>query len=510
MQNKQKPAIIKRQEEGSVVIDFFLAIGIFGNSLFLAWMFLLFGSTLFSLKLIPSGEQTIFLHIGLTLGVIFTLCLTLIFSKTVFRLRNVLPIFAILFSVSNLWVELFDIFGQGSWLYYLTWPCTGIGLAIMVLIWSEFSASLKVGQAKLFIGLSACFAAIWVAIVLITVEQFRYFLVYALPFLSLLVMIFLRNYYLFFLNLDFIDAKTSLSRMRMSYKPVLSTFGCSCALSFVLSWFITFKYDDIGLNLALVLFCLVAAIILVVDTVRWKRLGENFMVRSFLIFVAIGMLPLLFISDVGKVVCCVILVCGMLYSLLHSMGALCEHINIFKLSPMFTFAFGRVFSYLGILVGLIGGYIAFWLQPFGDTSLAIVTFTLMLVVVVATVLVKMENNYPINDHDVNVGGMYAVKLELHCAQESEISATEDNVEKTEQPKLWRRKCEGVAAAYGLTQRQTEVLVLLSKGRNADYITKELFISLHTAKAHIYNIYQKMGVHGRQDLIDIIERVRIDI
>jgi DNA-binding CsgD family transcriptional regulator len=234
------------------------------------------------------------------------------------------------------------------------------------------------------------------------------------------------------------------------------------------------------------------------------------MVRSLLIFAAVGMLPLLFISDVGKAACCVILICSMVHTVLHGMGALSEHINLFQLSPMYTFAVGRIFSYLGILVGFMAGYIAFWLLPFGASTLAMVIFTLMLFIVLVTVLVRMENTYPIDDRDIDIGGIYSVNLEGAAAAEGSEQQEDAEEEGRELPALWRRRCEGVAAAYGLTSRQGEVLKLLAKGRNADYITQELVISLHTAKAHIYNIYQKMGVHSRQELIDIIEGVRIDI
>ncbi|WP_442904226.1 helix-turn-helix transcriptional regulator [Gordonibacter sp.] len=36
------------------------------------------------------------------------------------------------------------------------------------------------------------------------------------------------------------------------------------------------------------------------------------------------------------------------------------------------------------------------------------------------------------------------------------------------------------------------------------MTEKLIISSHTAKAHIYNIYQKTGVHSRQELMDLVE------
>ncbi|MDR2107959.1 MAG: helix-turn-helix transcriptional regulator [Coriobacteriales bacterium] len=505
---EQQPAIIKRQKEGSVVVDFFLAIGVLGYSFALAWLFLLFSTSLFSAKLVAGDAQSMLLHVIMTLGVIGALGLAILFSGFLFKVRPALPILAIILSLSNLWIELLDFFPQNSPVYYLTWALTGVGLALLVLIWSEFVASLKVGQAKLFFGLSACLAALWLAGYLVTAVEYRFILVFAMPFSSLMLFLFLRNYDRFFMNLEYIDAKTSLSRMRLSWKPVLSTAASSCALGFSLSWLMAFGQNDAVLNFVLVLFVFIVAIVMVVDTVRWRRLGENFMVRSLLLFAAIGMLPLLFISDVGKMICSVILICSMVHSVLHGLGALSEHINLFKLSPMYTFAIGRIFSYLGILFGFVCGYAAFWLQPFGESTLAVVIFTLILFFIAVTVLVKMENSYPIDDRNIQIGGIYAVNLEDDSNEDEEVREEPEADKVT--PGLWRRRCEGVAAAYNLTSRQTEVLMLLAKGRNADYITQELVISLHTAKAHIYNIYQKMGVHSRQEPIDIIEDVRLDI
>ena len=76
------------------------------------------------------------------------------------------------------------------------------------------------------------------------------------------------------------------------------------------------------------------------------------------------------------------------------------------------------------------------------------------------------------------------------------------------PGIFHIKCEIVARTYGLSNRQREVLGMLAKGRNADYITEKLIISSHTAKAHIYNIYQKTGVHSRQELMDLVENTDV--
>ena len=47
-----------------------------------------------------------------------------------------------------------------------------------------------------------------------------------------------------------------------------------------------------------------------------------------------------------------------------------------------------------------------------------------------------------------------------------------------------------------TEREREVLFLLLKGLNNKEISKKLFISNHTTKAHVASIYKKLGVSNR--------------
>lgn len=47
-----------------------------------------------------------------------------------------------------------------------------------------------------------------------------------------------------------------------------------------------------------------------------------------------------------------------------------------------------------------------------------------------------------------------------------------------------------------TEREREVLFLLLKGLNNKEISKKLFISNHTIKAHVASIYKKLGVSNR--------------
>lgn len=65
----------------------------------------------------------------------------------------------------------------------------------------------------------------------------------------------------------------------------------------------------------------------------------------------------------------------------------------------------------------------------------------------------------------------------------------------------------LADAYGLTQREQEVLGLLLRGRSIPYIKETLYISTNTAKTHVRHIYQKMGIHERQELLTLANTFR---
>ena len=74
--------------------------------------------------------------------------------------------------------------------------------------------------------------------------------------------------------------------------------------------------------------------------------------------------------------------------------------------------------------------------------------------------------------------------------------------------LWTRKCNAIVDEYHLSERESDVLFLLSKGRTISYIAEELHISFNTAKSHIRHVYVKTGVHTRQELLDMIESAQV--
>ncbi len=53
----------------------------------------------------------------------------------------------------------------------------------------------------------------------------------------------------------------------------------------------------------------------------------------------------------------------------------------------------------------------------------------------------------------------------------------------------------------LTQRENEVLDLLSKGKSYASIADELCLSINTIKTHVKNIYEKLQVSSKEELIN---------
>ena len=68
-------------------------------------------------------------------------------------------------------------------------------------------------------------------------------------------------------------------------------------------------------------------------------------------------------------------------------------------------------------------------------------------------------------------------------------------------------CAEVVRACRLTARETDVLRLLARGRNAAYIQQELSLTRSTVKSYVADVYRKLDVHSHQELIDLVEGQR---
>ena len=64
--------------------------------------------------------------------------------------------------------------------------------------------------------------------------------------------------------------------------------------------------------------------------------------------------------------------------------------------------------------------------------------------------------------------------------------------------------EAVRIAHHLTEREVEVIRFLAQGRSKTSIGKKLYISENTVKSYVKNIYVKLDVHNKQELLDCLD------
>ncbi len=69
-----------------------------------------------------------------------------------------------------------------------------------------------------------------------------------------------------------------------------------------------------------------------------------------------------------------------------------------------------------------------------------------------------------------------------------------------------RRVRKVAQMYLLTERETDILFDLAKGNTAAYIQEKHCISAGTVKTHVRNIYRKLDIHKRNDLMRLIDEI----
>ena len=90
----------------------------------------------------------------------------------------------------------------------------------------------------------------------------------------------------------------------------------------------------------------------------------------------------------------------------------------------------------------------------------------------------------------------AERMQLH---QGSIRSTEESIQ---QPPVVTC-CKNIAFEYGLTPRELEVLIILAQGNTLVRVQEELVISEGTAITHRRNIYRKLDIHSKQELIDFV-------
>ena len=72
------------------------------------------------------------------------------------------------------------------------------------------------------------------------------------------------------------------------------------------------------------------------------------------------------------------------------------------------------------------------------------------------------------------------------------------------PLDYERVCAALSAERNLSAREREILPYIARGHRPAYVADLLCISEHTVRTHLRNMYRKLGIGSREELIQLVE------
>ena len=164
-----------------------------------------------------------------------------------------------------------------------------------------------------------------------------------------------------------------------------------------------------------------------------------------------------------------------------------------------------VVSYLGIAVcNVLGLVILFWMAKSTEVGFSKV-FAIFCASCAASFAAGMLV-FRALEHDAQVVSLCLLAAYLVAMVLSEVvtGASRQRAQQQTEREYLGTLCDSLSERYGLSARESEILPFLARGRGAKHIAEKLCISAETVRTHCKRIYEKMGVHTKEELLDIIE------
>lgn len=249
------------------------------------------------------------------------------------------------------------------------------------------------------------------------------------------------------------------------------------------------QIEQYGMLILIVIAAGILACTVMLAAMHTQKQALNFLFRPLIPIITLSLLLYFFSSHESSAYMYLLLLAG--YMLFESVmwinyGDISQR---FRLTAFIVYGFGRGSLALGALIGS-------WMMDtrgfgtFDVNSLIMISLSCLLI---GYILLPRSSEI----RNLIIG-------------ESDKPAENNKTEKTDEESItygrFKQKCETIANRYLLSKKETEVLYLLAKGRNAAHIQEKLFISEGTARTHMRHIYKKVDIHSQQELIDMIDEV----
>jgi DNA-binding CsgD family transcriptional regulator len=270
--------------------------------------------------------------------------------------------------------------------------------------------------------------------------------------------------------------------------------GLSTAAHGVIYGFVSILMCSIGTNAAVIAAgCGIFGSLL---AMLWAYLGSKVDIdtgmvqRISLPIIVIGLLLIPLADTVGRIACGSFIISALAHSTVANWGIVTVENSEFQLHPVHRYARRQMPAWIGFLIGSLTA--TAFLFSFG---LNLIQFDIVMILLVGIVIIAFSI-YGANEDKV--------KQRLNDLLAERILPEQTTLL---YPHSFRQRCEQVSERFGLSPRETEVFVMLAKGRNAGYIQEKLVVSSATVKTHIFHIYRKLDINSQQKLMDIVDNER---
>lgn len=241
--------------------------------------------------------------------------------------------------------------------------------------------------------------------------------------------------------------------------------------------------------------------VVVLSVLFIKPGGGDFAYRMIVPLMAGGLLLMPFVTGNASAVANVAIMGGYIILEMFVWSTLQEIARTGHRSPAFVFGIGKSGMNLGLFIGCMLGMFA------SRQSTVPVLGISILIVYVFILLGALSPNKqraallpPVHpSDDVAFGAAVGLLGSAPSAMKPSAQASQPSVDE-----LRAKRCRELAERYELSAREEDVLGMLSYGRSLDVIASTLGIAPSTVRSHRDHIYRKLGIHNRQELLDIVD------
>lgn len=356
--------------------------------------------------------------------------------------------------------------------------CSGVGIALIVLLWSEFYGCLNPLRVAVCYAVSIIVGAATIYLYKGLIPEYLAWMTMLLPVLSAWF-----AYRSFATLSSDAQPRSSYTRFSFPWKPVL----LMAVYSFAYGLKEGSLYDAAGPHSS---FGAVAAAIVVLVGVIYQgkkfdfgvmyRFGLPCMIGAFLLVPALG-----FPNEQLSVFCATLSYTA--FSILI-MIVLSNMAYRYGMNALWLFGIERGVRQLLMVGGRETESFISHLAPVLPQGEVFVNVVIVLLITATTMILLSEKD---------IASRWGVDVV--------DSPGGVDVNSDDEMRLHKRgeQCAAVAKRYGLSMRESEVLLLLAQKKSIGAIERELFIANGTAKAHVRHIYQKLDIHTREELFGLL-------